>query len=169
MQFPTKIAEEDHPAGREVRCLAGAEQVRRAFRSACQPTQIDSQQPDNLAEGNRCDGKIVSPKPQCHKSNDGGKEDRGGNRCERCDPQGLIGFDDEDRHCIGADAHEGDMSEIGEAANAELQLQAQCEDRIDAGDYPDESPELDIEEGFHRQPTSLTFARAAPAAAAAAS
>ena len=121
----------------------------RPLRAAGEPVLVRRHVADDLAEGDRDDREEVGAEPQrrdpeqeacraCH-----GHSERGG------EPRAPALLHDEDRHRVGADRHEGDLAEVQQAREAELELQPEREDRVDPGDHADERPEAAARERVH--------------------
>src|SRR5581483_3332934 len=67
----------------------------------------------------------------------------------RGEPRAPTFLHDEDRHRVRADRHERDLAEVQQPGEAELHLQAERENRVDAGDDADEGPEVPAREDAH--------------------
>ena len=55
-------------------------------------------------------------------------------------------FDDEDRHRVGADRHEPGLAEVDDAGEADVELQPERDQGVDAGEHADAGPEADVGE-----------------------
>ena len=107
-------------------------------------------QPHDLGRGDGGDREVVGAQPQRGQADQQAECHRDGHRDRQRQPEREAGLDDENRHGVGADRHEPCLPEVDDAREADVQLQAEREQRVDAGQDADARPELDRGERLER-------------------
>ena len=140
---------EAHPLAVVLGGLVDPAERDRALRAARQPVLVGGDVADDLPEGDRDDREVVGSQAERRQPD----EDPGEPRCDDAEEGGephrhplLHG---EDRHRVRADRHEPDLPEVEQAGEAELDLQTEREQRVDAGHDADEGPEVAADDRAH--------------------
>ena len=107
---------------------------------------------DDLGEGDGGDGEIVGAQPQRGQADQDAGDDGDQDGHGHGPPERPAGIDHQHPHGIGADAHEARLAEIEQAGEADIDLQAEHEDAVDAGDHPHAQPEIDAHERAFLRP-----------------
>ena len=119
------------------------------MRSTGQAGLVQRDVPDDLRERDRRDRQVIGQQAKRREPDQQTEQHRRADRQERGGPQRQVALDHQDRHRVRGDRHERRVAEIQQARVAELQLQAQGEDRVDPCLDPDERPEGGVEELRH--------------------
>ena len=114
---------------------AGQARARSARRGGSSPRRRSSRSRSSRRAGAATAGRRCRPKPIVIEDRDRQRE-----------PEREAVVDDQDRHRVGADRHEAGLAEVDDPGEADVELQAQREDRVDAGEDPDADPEADVGE-----------------------
>ena len=80
------------------------------------------------------------------------KRDRDQDRDREDEPEVHPLLGGQDRHRVGADRHEPGLAEVLDPGEADVELQPEREDRVDAGEDADAGPEVDVGERLERDP-----------------
>src|SRR5207253_204873 len=88
--------------------------------------------------------------------------DRDRARCRQRQPEGPVRLQHQDRHRVRAHAHEPDLAEVDDAGEADVELEPEREDPVEAGEHADADPEFRLPEGAEADRGQGHMVRARP-------
>ena len=140
---------EAHPLAVVLGGLVDSGERDRALRAARQPVLVGGDVADDLSEGDRDDREVVGSQAKRRQPDEDPGERRRDDAEQAGEPHRHPLLHGEDRHRVRADRHESDLPEVEQAGEAELDLEAEREERVDPRDDADEGPEVDAEDRAH--------------------
>ncbi len=102
-------------------------------------------QPQDLGRGDRDDGEVVGPQPQRRDTEDDGQQPGRGETDEDADPQRLLVGDGHDPDAVAAEEGEPDLTEVQQSGVAEVQVEADRQQRVEDRGRADQLGERDLE------------------------
>jgi hypothetical protein len=111
------------------------------FVSARQAARVLRRETDDLRESDRRDREVIGAQAQGGKADENAEDDCDRDRGRQREPERPLRLHGQDHHRVGADRHEADLAEVDDPGVADVELQPEREDRVDAGEHADARPE----------------------------